>query len=127
MPEAMTSWKEIASYFGKGVRTVQRWERCHGLPVRRHSQTSTGPIFAFAEEMEIWVRAKTKPREVPGADESELDRLRGENQALRERIKAYEQGVEAALQAVGRDQQAASLQSQCVIPVSEGGPGEMAV
>jgi hypothetical protein len=93
MPEAMTSWKEIASYFGKGVRTVQRWERCHGLPVRRHSQTSTGPIFAFAEEMEIWVRAKTNLREVPDAGEGDLDRLRRENQVLRERIKAYEQAA----------------------------------
>jgi hypothetical protein len=30
-----TSWKEIASFFGKGVRTVQRWERKFGLPISR--------------------------------------------------------------------------------------------
>src|SRR4051812_33630088 len=31
----LQSWKEIAAYLKRGVRTVQRWERSHGLPVRR--------------------------------------------------------------------------------------------
>jgi DNA-binding transcriptional regulator YiaG len=31
----LSSWKDIAQYLGKGVRTVQRWERHLGLPVRR--------------------------------------------------------------------------------------------
>ena len=31
----LSSWKDIAKYMGKGVRTVQRWERHLGLPVRR--------------------------------------------------------------------------------------------
>src|SRR3984885_4315700 len=31
----LSSWKDIARYLGKGVRTVQRWERHLGLPVRR--------------------------------------------------------------------------------------------
>jgi hypothetical protein len=31
----LSSWKDIANYLGKGVRTVQRWERELGLPVRR--------------------------------------------------------------------------------------------
>ena len=31
----LSSWKDIARYMGKGVRTVQRWERHLGLPVRR--------------------------------------------------------------------------------------------
>ena len=26
-PSVFTSWKEIACYLGKGIRTVQRWER----------------------------------------------------------------------------------------------------
>jgi hypothetical protein len=32
-----TSWKEIAAYLGKSVRTVQRWESEFRLPVRRPS------------------------------------------------------------------------------------------
>ena len=31
----LDSWKEIASYLGRGIRTVQRWEREEGLPVHR--------------------------------------------------------------------------------------------
>ena len=31
----LNTWKEIATYMGRGVRTVQRWERELGLPVRR--------------------------------------------------------------------------------------------
>jgi hypothetical protein len=31
----LTTWKEVAAYLGKGVRTVQRWEAELGLPVRR--------------------------------------------------------------------------------------------
>jgi hypothetical protein len=27
------SWKEIAAYLGRDVRTVQRWEKKEGLPV----------------------------------------------------------------------------------------------
>ncbi len=29
----LNGWKEIAAHFGKGVRTVQRWEKALGLPV----------------------------------------------------------------------------------------------
>ena len=39
--ELLTSWKEIASYLGKGVRTVQRWEqriRIAGSPSERESE-----------------------------------------------------------------------------------------
>jgi hypothetical protein len=31
----LNSWKEIASYMGRGVRTVQRYERELHLPVGR--------------------------------------------------------------------------------------------
>ena len=29
----LESWKEIAAYLGRDVRTAQRWERLGGLPV----------------------------------------------------------------------------------------------
>jgi len=31
----LESWKEIAAYLGRDVRTAQRWERLGGLPVHR--------------------------------------------------------------------------------------------
>jgi hypothetical protein len=39
----LSCWKDIATYMGSGVRTVQRWEEQASLPVRRptsHGQKS---------------------------------------------------------------------------------------
>ena len=35
--DRLDSWKEIAAYLNRGVRTVRRWEREEGLPVHRHA------------------------------------------------------------------------------------------
>ncbi len=32
----LQSWKEIADYLERDIRTAQRWEEPGGLPVRRH-------------------------------------------------------------------------------------------
>ncbi len=40
-PDLLNSWKEIAAYMGRGVRTVQRWERDLALPVRRLGKERT--------------------------------------------------------------------------------------
>lgn len=51
--EFLTSWKEIACFFGKGVRTVQRWES-FGLPVHRPGSGST--VVADPDELRSWAR-----------------------------------------------------------------------
>jgi hypothetical protein len=56
MQAVLGSWKEIASYLGKGVRTVQRWERHSGLPVHRPSGSSKGVVLAFPAELDHWAR-----------------------------------------------------------------------
>jgi hypothetical protein len=56
MSVVLGSWKEIANYLGKGVRTVQRWERCNGLPVHRPSGTRKGVVLAFPPELDSWAR-----------------------------------------------------------------------
>lgn len=48
------SWKEIACYLGKGVRTVQRWERQFGLPVRRPNANNKGVVCALPGELDDW-------------------------------------------------------------------------
>lgn len=52
--ERVESWKGIASYFGRQVRTVQRWEREEGLPVHRLSHKRLGTVFAYKAELEAW-------------------------------------------------------------------------
>ncbi len=51
----LNSWKEIAAYLGRGVRTVQRWERDLRLPVRRPKGHERGAVIAFAEELDTWL------------------------------------------------------------------------
>jgi tetratricopeptide (TPR) repeat protein/TolB-like protein len=53
-PDRLDSWKEIASYFKREVRTVQLWEKKEGLPVHRHFHKQLGSVFAFRSEIEEW-------------------------------------------------------------------------
>lgn len=52
----LTTWKEVARYMGKGVRTVQRWERDYGLPVRRPPGTrNRRAVLALTTDLDAWV------------------------------------------------------------------------
>lgn len=57
MPNILSSWKEIAGYVGRSVRTVQRWEREIGLPVHRPNAKSEGVVVALPAELDAWVRS----------------------------------------------------------------------
>ena len=62
MQVVLGSWKEIANYLGKGVRTVQRWERCNALPIHRPSGSNKGVVLAFPAELDRWARRRTGGR-----------------------------------------------------------------
>lgn len=53
------SWKSIARYLERSSRTVQRWHRQYGLPVRRLGLDS-GSIFAYADELDAWLRNRDR-------------------------------------------------------------------
>jgi tetratricopeptide (TPR) repeat protein len=52
--DRLDSWKEIANYLGREVRTVQLWEKKEGLPVHRHLHQNLGSVFAFRTELSAW-------------------------------------------------------------------------
>ncbi|HKW74612.1 MAG TPA: hypothetical protein VJN64_03735 [Terriglobales bacterium] len=52
--DRLDSWKEIASYLKRDVRTVQRWEKREGLPVHRHQHEKLGSVYAFSSELARW-------------------------------------------------------------------------
>ena len=54
-PVMLNSWKEIASFLNRGVRTVQRWERDLQLPVHRIGKGKRSPVYASAPELKFWV------------------------------------------------------------------------
>jgi Tol biopolymer transport system component len=62
----LDSWKEIASFLGRGLRTVQRWEREEQLPVHRLGHARRGTVYADrAELLAWWERRKVAPAAVP--------------------------------------------------------------
>src|SRR5580658_10992583 len=57
--ERLDSWKEVASYFRREVRTVQLWEKSEGLPVRRQYHKKLGSVYAYRQELEAWWIARS--------------------------------------------------------------------
>jgi hypothetical protein len=53
-----TSWKEIAQFFDRDIRTVQRWEKEEGLPVHRHLHQKQSSVYAHDAELEAWRRER---------------------------------------------------------------------
>ncbi|MGC1449655.1 MAG: tetratricopeptide repeat protein [Candidatus Sulfotelmatobacter sp.] len=54
--DRLDSWKEIASYLRREVRTVQLWEKRESLPVHRHFHKRLGSVYALRSEIESWKR-----------------------------------------------------------------------
>jgi hypothetical protein len=66
MPQrkVLHSWKEIANYLDKSVRTVQRQELELKLPVRRPANKDRSAVMAFTDELDEWLQRaaiKTRP------------------------------------------------------------------
>jgi hypothetical protein len=97
--ELLNSWKEIARYLGRGIRTVQRWERELGLPIRRPRGKKRSAVIALPVELDAWA---TKPanRELDGAPGSSKPAMIP--QPLRERILTS-QGLRAKNRRLMRD------------------------
>jgi len=55
----LNSWKEIATYLGRGVRTVQRYERELQLPVRRVGGKAHSSVVALSQDLDTWLEHAT--------------------------------------------------------------------
>jgi len=103
--ELLTSWKEIASYLGKGVRTVQRWEQQFGLPVRRPNEKAKGIVHATRQELDAWLEGQwsQRPKEFAhayGYDTFYIDEVRASIRQwaeLRNEHRMLVAGVRASL------------------------------
>ena len=91
----LNSWKEIAEYMGRGVRTVQRYERELRLPVHRPAGKSRSAVIAFADEIDYWMRKTPLSSSTNGstakhaaANKDEWRRLSTNSQLLLERADA---------------------------------------
>lgn len=53
--ERLDSWKEIAAYLKREVRTLHRWEAQEGLPIHRHVHKERGSVYAYKSELDSWL------------------------------------------------------------------------
>src|SRR6476469_1458690 len=82
--DRLDSWKEIAEYLRRSVRTVRRWEAEERLPVHRHVHQNAGTVYAFRQELDLWLADRTPQPSVPiqekqpssGVSDSAATRLR---------------------------------------------------
>ena len=92
--KVLQSWKEIARYLNRGVRTVQRWEAHFGLPIHRPSGRFRSAVLALPSELDQWL-AHTDTRTFDHSDmtraelEAEVARLRAECNLLRVQLQSY--------------------------------------
>ncbi len=77
----LDSWKEIAPYLKRSPRTVRRWEREEGLPVRRHLHRKKETVYAFPDEIDAWLKSR---RRAESAGHSAGPRTSGLSPALAE-------------------------------------------
>jgi hypothetical protein len=81
-PKFLAGWKEISNYLGKGVRTVQRYEREMGLPIRRPAGKSRAAVVATKAELDAWVSAS------PFREAFYLPRVAANNEAVTANIRS---------------------------------------
>ncbi len=68
--EVLQSWKEIAAYLGRDVRTCRRWEEHLGLPIHRLNGSRRARVLAYKDEIDWWLETKLHERDSaasPGA------------------------------------------------------------
>ena len=75
--DRLESWKKIAAYLRRDVRTVQRWEQSNGLPIHRLERAQRPIPFAYKKELDAWwasqsnLETATGPAAAPIADPAE--------------------------------------------------------
>jgi molecular chaperone GrpE (heat shock protein) len=58
--DTLDSWKEIAAYLNRNVRTVQRWEKREGLPVHRQVHERASSVSACKKEIDEWRKQRSR-------------------------------------------------------------------
>ena len=88
----LNSWKEISTYVGRGIRTLQRYEEQLGFPVHRASAKHRSSVIAFADEIDHWLRNRPEksvvPRNSSDSGDPETDLMRAQ-EALQKALAAY--------------------------------------
>jgi hypothetical protein len=71
----LDSWKQIAVYLHREVRTVQRWEKREGLPVHRQFHLNAGTVWAFKHEIDAWFKNRCQVHSKPAPQKQHWDEV----------------------------------------------------
>lgn len=58
--DRLDSWKDIAQYLNRSVRTVQRWEMLEAMPVHRHCHGTGDSVYAHKQEVDSWRSSRSQ-------------------------------------------------------------------
>src|SRR5947209_4948376 len=89
----LNSWKEISAYIGRGVRTVQRWEREFGLPVRRPGGHIRGSVIALRGEIDAWLLSRAARAATEASGETQSTDGRPDHSTQCERLRVNLAGM----------------------------------
>ena len=89
----LDSWKVVASYLGREVRTVQRWEKREGLPVRRQIHRKGCTVYAFKDEIDVWLASRSpgfsQPRPMQRGLKPSTNGLNPSSQMIRQMFSSF--------------------------------------
>lgn len=84
----LESWKSIANYLNRSVRTVRRWEAAEGLPVRRHQHGKGSTVYAYQVELDAWKARHHGDQELVTCHHDEADLQGGNTGVARWKVAA---------------------------------------
>jgi hypothetical protein len=84
----LESWKSIANYLNRSVRTVRRWEAAEGLPVRRHQHGKGSTVYAYQVELDAWKARYHGDQELVTCHQDEADIQGGNTGVARWKVAA---------------------------------------
>ncbi|MFX1535258.1 MAG: hypothetical protein ACFFDI_13625 [Promethearchaeota archaeon] len=59
--DRLDSWKEIANYVKREIKTCLKWEKEFGLPVYRiNTKSLRSRVFAYKTEIDQWFKKRAK-------------------------------------------------------------------
>jgi hypothetical protein len=62
--ERLDSWKEIAEYLRRDLRTVRRWEKTRELPIHRVPGGGRSAVYALRSEIDAWLSGTATPVDI---------------------------------------------------------------
>jgi tetratricopeptide (TPR) repeat protein/TolB-like protein len=122
--DRLDSWKEIACYLRREVRTVQLWEKREGLPVHRHFHKSLGSVFALRSEIDRWKRKVSREIPDPDADSAALARS---SKGVGDRVTIYVLPLKNVTVSSERRHLCDSIVAKTVAALEEVNPGKLGI